>query len=64
MVLHNDFVMNIQIHEAMIFPDKNGLPSADQGSGEWYKQASNLARENRWVTWKDLLSLIPCAPHH
>ena len=47
MVLHNDFVMNIQIHEAMIFPDKNGLPSADQGSGEWYKQASNLARENR-----------------
>lgn len=47
MVLHNDFIMNIQIHVAMIFPDNNGLPLTDQGSGEWYKQASSLARENR-----------------
>ena len=47
MVPRNDFVMNIQIHEAMIFPDKNGFRSTDQVSGEWYKQASNLARENR-----------------
>lgn len=47
MVLNNHSVMNIQINEAMSFPDKNGLPSTDQGSGEWYKQASDLATENR-----------------